>query len=44
MLVVVQWVGHRRDGVVLLRTEEKEVWVSGKKGEWCRIGMNGEDL
>ena len=22
----------------------KEVWVSGKQGEWCKIGVDGGEL
>ena len=45
MLVVTQWVGHRRDGLIPCKTVSgKEVWMSGKQGEWCRIGVNDRGL
>ena len=24
--------------------KKKEAWISGKEGEWCKIGVNGEGL
>ena len=31
---------YGKDGVI----KEKEVWMSGKQGKWCRIGVNGGGL
>ena len=28
----------------LFKKKEREVWMSGKQGEWCMIGVNGRGL
>ena len=44
MLVVVQWVGHRGDGLIPGRSvSRKEVELSGKQGERSKIGGNAWD-
>ena len=41
MLVVAQWAGRRRDGLISPSTVYKgRGWMSGKQIEWCMISAN----
>ena len=43
---VVQWVSHKKRWIDSVEEFEKkkEVWMSGKRGERCLIGVNGGGL
>ena len=40
VLVVAQWVGRDRCGLIPRRTtKRKDVWMSGKQEEWYMVGV-----
>ena len=36
-----RWIDTVKD---CLKKKKREVWISGKQGEWCMIGVNGGSL